>query len=171
MAKFSLFRYFDFQLCPQRSLFKCDHLWPFGQKVVPQIFERWSTNRIIELSPLQRKMLSTYILRILLFVTLSVDLFSMTCLMLVYVVVAIKSFSPFDIFLCIYSQNGNSVQQILCLYSQTPLIRPSLIRLFTNPARIGLEQIFSYSYSAQNCPGTNGGGLRRSDCILLHVTA
>ncbi len=24
------------------------HLWPFGQKFVPQIFERWSSNKIIE---------------------------------------------------------------------------------------------------------------------------
>ena len=29
-------------------------------------------------------------------------------------------------------------------YSQTPLIRPSLIRLYCNPAIIGQEQIFPY---------------------------
>ncbi len=64
-------------------------------------------------------------------------------------------------------------------YSQTPIIRPSLIQLFVNPAKKSLEQIFLYyiqwllvNPAIYNPPkivkGTNGGGLKRSALMYMY---
>ena len=81
--------------------------------------------------------------------------------------------------LCNSDSFSGFLSPVFGTYSQTCVIRPWLIRLNVNPAENGLGQIFynrkQYAHMAnpavfnppKNSPGTNGGGLTRSDCTSL----